>query len=189
MSKPIGLIDCDGPLADFPAPTIELVRRHIPDWEPPAQWDFHSTLPPDVRKLVDEMWLSKGFASSLIPTEGAQEHVEELAEHHEIFVVTSPMKGSETWTYERELWLERHFGIDKDHVIHIRAKQLVYGSYLIDDKIDHIRSWASKWPGGRRRALLWKMWHNIKGHDRHVGADNWPEMLRLALEIGQLESQ
>lgn len=189
MNRPIGLIDCDGPLADFSSPTIDLVRRRIPEWKPPEQWDFHSLLPPDVKALVDELWISKGFASSLQPTEGAQEHVRELAEHHEIFVVTSPMEGSETWAHERTQWLAKHFGIDREHVVFSSTKHIIYGSYLIDDKIDHIRAWGSQWPGGRSRALLWKMWHNAKGHNRHVGADNWPEMLRLALEVGQRESQ
>lgn len=185
--KPVGLIDCDGPMADLVSPTVELVRRSIPDWKPAPQWEFHGNLPPEVRLQVEGLWRSRGFAASLPPTEGAREHVRELAEHHEIYVVTSPMDDAETWTHDRNQWLAEHFGIDKHHVIHAKSKHLIYGSYLIDDKVANLRAWGSQWVGGARRALLWKMFHNQDHHQR-LGADSWPEMLRLALEVAQRES-
>lgn len=98
------------------------------------------------------------------------------------------MRGSKTWAHERAEWLKKHFDIDIDHVTSTRSKHLVYGSYLIDDKIDHIRAWGKQWTGGHRRALLWKTFHNVSHHNR-LGADSWPEMLRLAIEAAQLESR
>ena len=185
--RPVGLIDCDGPMIDLVTPTVELVRRYIPDWQPPAKWDFHSDLPPDLREMVENLWKSEGFAYSLKPVEGAIDHVRELGELHEIYVVTSLMRGSKTWAYERAESLKLHFDIDFDHVVSTRSKHLVHGTYLIDDKIDHIRAWGKQWAGGHRRALLWKMFHNTPHHNR-LGADSWPEMMRLAIEAAQESS-
>lgn len=74
-----------------------------------------------------------------------------------MFFVTSPLKSSTTWSYDRRLWLEKYFGEDAKIVI-THEKHTVDGDFLCDDKPAHCSEWQAEHPIGM--ALLWSTGRN-----------------------------
>lgn len=149
------LVDVDGVVADYLTHFLK-VASHV------LQKDFAGT-------LVDEWDISKalkitkaeedavyhyvaqpGFARALLPIPGAVEAVKQLhAEGHTITFVTSPIRSSPTWDFDRRMWLYDHFGENLiDDIVYARRKHRVIGDVLIDDRCKNIRSWARAHPNG-----------------------------------------
>src|SRR5690606_7542992 len=73
--------------------------------------------------------------------------------HFDVIIVTSPMRSSRHWVYERYEWLEHHFGIVKDQVCFWTDKHRVAGHVFIDDDIGHCEKWAARHIASH--AFLW----------------------------------
>jgi 5'(3')-deoxyribonucleotidase len=101
-----------------------------------------------------------GGCSSIPVYDGAKEAFTKLQELANIVVVTSPFTGSFTWAYERERWLERHFGVSYRDVIHAHEKYRIHGDIFLDDKPEHVDAWLDYWVNSGRdenvTALLWE---------------------------------
>lgn len=155
------LLDCDGILADYCQACFDMIKpvtgvTHTLDQV--THWDLFDVLGyaemlPVFRSLQEE----RGWCSSFPVYAGAQDAVKALQEKHEVVIVTSPMTAP-TWTYERTQWLKQHFGIPKDRIIHTAGKHYVEGDVLVDDSVDHCRSWKAAHPHGM--ALLWDRPYN-----------------------------
>ena len=175
------LLDCDGPLSDFEAKTIEWVRSFdaYRNWVPAATWDLDSNLPDDMREWLNEQWRGPGFAESLELVPGARRAVEVIEQVADVYIVTSPMKRSRTWHYERTEWLVRRFDLSSRRVIFAEDKHLVFGHVLVDDKVSNLETWENH---RRGKPLLWYTDRNVEKHGEMLGATSWAGMLPLVLE-------
>lgn len=167
------LLDCDGVLADFLQPCLDIINRHMTKilraddgaivygaagepslWSEPktladmTHWNIFDALgvPKAVKSLVYKEMKQPGWCETAIkPLPGAQEGVQMLRDcGHQITIVTSPMDGP-TWTHERENWLHRHFDVRRRDVIHTEQKAIVHGAMLVDDKPEHVEAWKGHW--------------------------------------------
>lgn len=153
------LLDCDGILADFVGATLDylnmgpVVKGYMLTPDQVDGCDIAKSLGLDdfdSGRLYSH-WRSAGFASALKPYYGAKDFVRELRKRGDVVVVTTPLKDSLTWCWERTAWLSRHYGLTD--VVFTRDKSLVSGDVLIDDHPTQLQNF----PG--RRILLDRPWN------------------------------
>jgi 5'-nucleotidase len=185
------LLDCDGVLADFIGPVLDLVylvtdRRHT--HEQVDRFDFAACLdlsPDEKRAVRDVISGTEGWWRSLPVLPRAQDGVRRLREVADVYVVTSPWNSCKTWLYEREAWLKEHFGIPHSHVLAGSAKHLVDGNMLVDDRTETLTRWRDCHQynvDGSIVALpvLWETPHNrLDGWDG-TSTRSWDDVIRWA---------
>jgi 5'(3')-deoxyribonucleotidase len=161
--RPRILLDVDGPLTPgFFLWCCSLLRQHGVDAHPDKidQWDIMRSF--KVSKEIEEDVRSKlrrpGIASAFQPYPGALAFVEEVREWADVYAVTAPLDGSETWAHERERWLAESLRFAPSQVISARDKRLVAGDAFVDDKLTHLIDWSAEYPNGR--AIMWDEPHN-----------------------------
>lgn len=192
-TRPIVLLDCDGPLADFTGAYLQAFEEETglkATLEDVTGWHIHSCdffenaaremkiKPSELRKRCDAHVSRPGFCYAIRPYDYAISRVSRLQEMAEVIVVTSPWDSSPTWMHERTLWLKKHYGVPRTHVIHAAQKHLIWGDVFVDDKPEHVDAWHERWgvvsDRGRGRAVLFDMHHNrslnhpLRGSWEHV---------------------
>jgi len=117
----------------------------------------------------------------LKPLPGAQAGLAALQDVAEVYVVTSYVKTSPTWVYERDRWLHEHFYVPRSHVIHTRAKHCFSGAALIDDKPENVEAWAQHQPG---LPVLWGQPFNANhsASPRVIRTNSWARVIELLQE-------
>ena len=153
--RPRILVDVDGPLGDFLAPTFEAIfrvtGRRFGVADHTSGWDVFTGLgltEGEVDVVIRSMEVP-GFCLGIPVVEGAREGMEALRAFADVWAVTSPF-GGEHWMHERDAWLVKNLGFRKKDVLHVRseAKHGVHGDMLVEDKITTLRSWAEHHPQG-----------------------------------------
>lgn len=117
FTKPIVYIDMDGTLVDFEGFFS-------------APIDF-TTTEPDLHPTV--------FQDAL-PMQGAIESVHLLAEHYELFILSTSPWDNPLAASQKIAWIKKHFGDQPDSVFYKKVilshkKFLNTGDYLIDDRL------------------------------------------------------
>ena len=164
-SNPRVLLDCDGPMADFMGATLGVykdITGKAVDPNSLTKWYFTDQLFPEKEEgqLSDqarEFWRrlrAPGYCMSLKPIPGAVESVGRILEAGiDVHVVTSPMKDSPTWAFERETWLAGHFKLPRQRIHHSNAKHIYSGDLFLEDNPDNLLEWGDHNPTGA--TLLW----------------------------------
>lgn len=99
--------------------------------------DIRSFYPDHWIKMEQEIVMAPGFVNKFEPYKEGQEFVEWLRQNKFAFkFVTSVYHDHPTWQYERQLWLERHFGATRFDTVFCKDKSFVPAVTLIDD-LDH----------------------------------------------------
>lgn len=115
---------------------------------PLSTWQIDHLIP---EGRVREFWETlgdSGVHSKLKPYAGAIFGIRLLQRVADVYIVTAPLRSCATWCRDREVWLEDHFGIRSDSVVHTHAKHVFNGSMLIDDNPAHVEQWAAEHPSG-----------------------------------------
>lgn len=175
------VLDVDGVLAQFHEKALSVIRDR---WgyeyrlEDFREWDVTLLLErQEERDELNSVIQSPGFATSLEPYPDAQEAVREArARDVHLLFATSPNHHSETWMWERKLWLFRHFEAVEEEVAHIHRKYFLQSDAFVDDKPSHVRSWSQRHPSGA--AFLWDTCYNREAGDLRRTSD-WGEVLSL----------
>jgi 5'(3')-deoxyribonucleotidase len=155
-------IDVDEVLNEYRMAILDIARKVLHKEidlfdHPGTSWDVFDIFTPEENKILFEIAGSQGFCWSLPIRAGSQEAVEELRRHVDLFVVTSPF-DSRHWVYERDAWLEKHFGFKRhEHVVHTAAKYLVDADICLDDKPSNVYTWHEHHPHGL--AMVWPTFH------------------------------
>lgn len=163
-TRPRFLCDVDDVVMDyvqgFVAAVIATGVRSIKFDHPFTEWDLSKSLGLNEEEdnKVYSLINMPGFASMLNPLPGAVEGVKKIATIADVFFVTSPLKSSPTWAYDRRLSIEKHFGEDAK-IISTHEKYTVDGDFLLDDKPDHCSEWSAEHPMGW--ALMWSTGRNV----------------------------
>lgn len=140
--KPL-LMDCDGVVCDFHGGTFPYIKAAGINIS-------HNDIKKDSREYeywkaadLDRITKSPGFCSSLKPIDGAKEFVNKVRNklNLDIIFVTSPMKDSPYWHWERQQWLKEHFDVKRTELIFAKDKRYVNGITLLDDHISNILDW------------------------------------------------
>jgi 5'(3')-deoxyribonucleotidase len=156
MSKPRLLLDVDGVLADFLTPSLEVLRTLTGKsfrTEDFPYWDLFRVVDPKWEAPFFRALGQPGVARSLEVYPGAQQGVARLHEMVDVYIVTTQLRGSPTWTHDREVWLQTHFSIPSHRVVHTSAKHLCTGEVFVDDRPENVLRWSKAHPKGI--GLLW----------------------------------
>lgn len=173
------LLDCDGVLADFIGPVLELVREHTGREHARADvtgFGFAAALKlsaDENRIVTDAISNRAGWWSSLPVLPGAREGVARLRELGEVYIVTSPWNSCATWLHEREAWLKKHFDIPHSRVLAGSAKHLVAGQWFVDDKTSTLHDWQSENDGV---AVQWATPHNRRDGWLGPSTSSWEQL-------------
>lgn len=144
MSKPIALCDVDGVLGDFVLGVRRWAAQHLPehpteesivDFDILKNWGITGRYPDLSQWMIDT-----DYCRHMEVYPGAQAFIEQLRSVAEVVMVTSPMSSVPNWCHARVAWLKEHFGVDKRDVIFTERKELVSGSWLIDDKLENCQA-------------------------------------------------
>lgn len=190
MTRPRVLLDVDGVLADFLTPFLHHINHY---WgtshtlDDMTKWDMYDSfdVPQEIRRLVDSKINEAGFAQTLKLLPGAKDGVAELQRIADVYIVTSPW-SSPTWHHDRRLWLKEHFGIGGNYLITTKAKHVVAGDVLIDDKTSTLEHWQKchprglpiRWPGPNNR---WDPSYD------GITAESWGEACDLVQSYWRIE--
>lgn len=110
-----------------------------------------------------------GFFRDLEVIESAIPVVEELSEHHDIYIATAAMEVPFSFMDKYD-WLKEHFPfLDHNYFIFCGNKKVVHADYLIDDTIAQLDAFTST--GGK--GILYKAYHNEDSNSGHIEVDNW----------------
>jgi 5'(3')-deoxyribonucleotidase len=181
--RPIVLLDCDGVLADFVSAMLRVVYEVTGEAYRPEQvteFDFCRALglgPTDAGNVMLAISGRRKFCARLVTYPGARDGVRRLREVADVYIVTSPWNSNETWTSEREWWLQHYFDIPHGRVIHASAKHLVRGDVFVDDKTSIVATWQRWNPDGL--ALRWNTPHNQRDPWDGRSTSSWDELIEL----------
>lgn len=157
--RPRVLLDCDGVLADFLNPALQVMNNllgtnakleDMKTWYLFDSFDFKVTR--EQREACYDIWKQPGWCLSLPVYPGAKDGVARLREIADVYICTTPMDG-DTWPTERTRWVKKHFGLDRRNVIHTDGKYVCAGDVLVDDKTEHCEAWGEGHPDGL--AIRW----------------------------------
>ena len=182
MKKPRFLCDCDGVLADFTGAALLAAGRITGILYERAQvteWDILKAigLSHHDRYLAYELMMRRGFSKGLEVLPGAQAAINKLRNSTDFYVVTTPMIGSRTWPFDREVWLQEQLGIEHYRVIHTYDKRPIDGTWLLDDKVENVVGWQNEGPG--RKGILWeRSWNKHQQYDG-MKVDCWEEVFEI----------
>lgn len=174
------LVDCDEVLGDCVNPMLDELHAMMGkrfDKSSMDSWDIlqsfgQAHLWPELKKRVAR----EGFCSNFPLLPGAVEGMRRLEElPGTVVVVTSPM-DTPHWAFERTMWLKKHFGLNRERIIHTSGKEYVQGTCLVDDKVDNLLRWKARNPNGI--AYLWPQPYN-KNYDSHLitKVSSWNELI------------
>lgn len=163
-------VDCDGVLADLLTPCLriagemlgrELAVDHLTGWE-------LDHIFPDPA-LAAAFWLrvgEPGVCRNLEPYPEALAGMKDLQEVADVYIVTSYLHGAPQWVYERDQWVQEHFGVTRNKMVYTEAKYTFSGRVLVDDKPQNIIKWTEEHPRGT--GVLWSRPYNTgtKFHPR-----------------------
>lgn len=176
--RPLILLDCDGPIADFTDGFLGLIEEEtgyafghhvITEFEitkAPFFVELAKEVGRDPGELSAAVWKRAnriGFCSSLKPIFGSKDAIDYLRTIADVEVVTSPLMSSPTWMHERTEWLNRHYGFRSGDVHFVSKKHRVPGSMLVDDKASHLLEWEKAWSGVTEKSptpVLWDAPYN-----------------------------
>lgn len=185
MRKPRVLLDVDGVLADFLSFSIQTIydlseQTYTPDQF--TEWDLFKTFDPKWKHEFYFECSKPGVASYLKVYEGACQGVAHLKEISDVYVVTAPMRNSLFWYKDRQIWLDKNFGIPHHRLVYTEAKHLCRGDVLVDDKPENVREWSKENPDGI--GLLWDAPYNRleRGFTRASSWEDVASVVRLQAE-------
>ena len=179
------LCDVDEVLTRFVERVLPYIRQVHPSWtlndRDPESWDIFETLNHHQRKMIDAIMSQPGFCFGFRPAPGTWEAIQSLRGLGcTIYAVTAPNYFPH-WASERTRWLEHHFVIERHQVILTEAKHKVTGSFLLDDRPDHVVRWAAAHPKGI--AMLWTTEHNVRmTQGAQYRVQGWEDVLRVVRE-------
>jgi len=172
------LLDVDEVLAEFQVSTFQVVYRLFGRKLTPHDydtWDIFSAFTAEEKRVLFEELEKPGFCQSISPTPGSHEAVRELRKIVDVYPVTFPFH-SPTWVYERNVWLQDHYGFTKQEIVYTGSKFLVTGDALLDDNPSHVTAWMGEHPHG-----VGMLWHIPNTRNMGYGdlrVHTWEEVLR-----------
>lgn len=175
------LVDCDGVLSNFikkVIATINVELRTNYTYDQATQWDLYKALSISEAdgKYFDNMFCQRGFCSSLDEIPGASLGLAQLREFADVYCVTAPFSNSKHWRNERDEWLQTHMGFKEKEILPVHCKYMIAGDYLVDDKVENLRTWMVERHAGRP-ILYDQPWNQ---HERDLTRVNdWPQLVRV----------
>jgi 5'(3')-deoxyribonucleotidase len=125
------------------------------------------SVPPEHREAAESMFDASFFEDlELFPD--CREVIQELAERHEVFIVSAAMDVPLSFE-AKYLWLRKHFPfIPSSHIVFCGDKSIIDADYLIDDRARHFLRFKG-------RGVLFSAPHNAE-ESRYPRVSSWAEV-------------
>lgn len=190
MTKPILLLDMDGPIADFDQAFWDLCKAY--DWEldieslddPGRKRFLTDNMPNETqRKIARRHVEGTRWFRDLPTTPGAKEGVAELHEYFDIWVCTKPLEANTNCRDDKAHWLRWTFPELEDKLIIAPDKSRVSGAVLLDDAPKWVWMGRADWvpvifrSGFNQAGSLW-------GRVRHHWS--WGEPLGVLFDAAEM---
>lgn len=164
-------LDMDGVLADVYASYIQLherdfgIRKSLESIEGLEEWEGFPNAPTYVR--------TPGFFENLQVMPDAIEHVKNLNEQHEVFIVSAAMEFPLSLN-EKLSWMNQHFPfITWKQIVFCGSKKIIHADLLIDDHFKNLDDFQG-------RTMLFHQPHNArKDSGRHIRVHSWEQISQL----------
>lgn len=134
------LVDMDNTVADTYGAIEQILEKGEKEILSHFQKGKHQNFefPIEIDQHIKTIMRKKGFFLNLKPLPGAVETLKQLANHPRLSVaivfLTSPLTLAPYCMYEKEKWIELHFGKEWiPNLMIAKFKDLVNGDFLIDD--------------------------------------------------------
>lgn len=185
--RPTFAIDCDGVLADFATPALQIiyeltgVRYSLDDF---PEYDFLSD--PRIRPHIRDFWdrmKKRGSGSNFRVLPGVRVGLNKLRKVANLFVCTAGMQG-DTFFSERVSWLKA-LGFDfKTEMVFTCNKRLIHADVLVDDHPENVNFFKATHPDSV--PVLWKS--PVEPRDFRVlegveKASDWDTLVALARRL------
>ncbi len=184
-------VDVDDVLASFTADALRRLSEHTEGRhhftvQDVSTWDPFDSLPQEMlsyRMLIYDAMKAEGACFALPVEPGAREGIELLRSLGHVMAVTHPFKGAKTWTHERELWLEKHFGMHRDDIYNCKKKYRVHVDVFVDDKVANVEEWRAfhNSPAG----VLWATPMNRSTRGALPLMTDWKKLADFVREVKQ----
>jgi 5'(3')-deoxyribonucleotidase/uncharacterized protein with PQ loop repeat len=126
-------------------------------------------------EVVRRMIRDESFFDCLEVIADAQQVIRELADEHEVFIVSAAMEIPESFAAKHR-WLRRNFPfISTRNIIFCGDKRIVNADYLIDDEARHFS-------GFRGTGIIFSAPHNL-GETAYERVASWQDIRRKFLEL------
>lgn len=120
------------------------------------------------QQALKSFCFTPGFFSSLPVMVGAQEIVNSLTQHYDVYIVSAAMEFPLS-LYEKYQWLQKHFSfISWKNIIFCGDKSIIGTDYLIDDHLKNLDFCCGK-------PIMYTASHNYH-YNHHLRVNNWKEV-------------
>lgn len=128
---------------------------------------------PEHDGLVTEILREPGFFRHLKVMPNAQEVVEKLNEHYDVYIATAAMDVPTSF-YDKYEWLLEHFPfLDPQHFVFCGRKNIINADYLIDDNPRQLAIFEGE-------SIMYTAVHNMNHHD-YKCVNGWKDVEALFL--------
>ncbi|MBY6180814.1 5' nucleotidase, NT5C type [Staphylococcus warneri] len=128
---------------------------------------------PEHDGLVTEILREPGFFRHLKVMPNAQEVVEKLNEHYDVYIATAAMDVPTSF-HDKYEWLLEHFPfLDPQHFVFCGRKNIINADYLIDDNPRQLAIFEGE-------SIMYTAVHNMNLHD-YKRVNGWKDVEALFL--------
>lgn len=128
---------------------------------------------PEHDGLVTEILREPGFFRHLKVMPNAQEVVEKLNEHYDVYIATAAMDVPTSF-HDKYEWLLEHFPfLDPQHFVFCGRKNIINADYLIDDNPRQLTIFEGE-------SIMYTAVHNMNHHD-YKRVNGWKDVEALFL--------
>lgn len=128
---------------------------------------------PEHDGLVTEILREPGFFRHLKVMPNAQEVVEKLNEHYDVYIATAAMDVPTSF-HDKYEWLLEHFPfLDPQHFVFCGRKNIINADYLIDDNPRQLAIFEGE-------SIMYTAVHNMNHHD-YKRVNGWKDVEALFL--------
>lgn len=170
MTRQSIAIDMDEVLADTIGALIEGVNRRQ---QLNLQYDMFEgqrlrQAMPEHEGILNGLLREPGFFYKLSVMPDAQEVVEKLSQHYDIYIATAAMDVPTSFD-DKYSWLRKHFPfLDPQQFVFCGRKNIVKADYLIDDNPKQLSIFTGT-------SIMFSAAHNAN-EDRFIRMNNWKEI-------------
>ena len=123
---------------------------------------------PEHDGLVTEILREPGFFRHLKVMPNAQEVVEKLNEHYDVYIATAAMDVPTSF-HDKYEWLLEHFPfLDPQHFVFCGRKNIINADYLIDDNPRQLAIFEGE-------SIMYTAVHNMNHHD-YKRVNGWKDV-------------
>ncbi|AXZ24110.1 5' nucleotidase, NT5C type [Staphylococcus warneri] len=128
---------------------------------------------PEHDGLVTEILREPGFFRHLKVMPNAQEVVEKLNEHYDVYIATAAMDVPTSF-HDKYEWLLEHFPfLDPQHFVFCGRKNIINADYLIDDNPRQLAIFEGE-------SIMYTALHNMNHHE-YKRVNGWKDVEALFL--------